>query len=317
MARTPFPIIPALCAVAIGYRNEEMIADQVLPYVTVPAREFYYLDFTGIDIFTVPELEIGRKSSPNEVEFGAERKLAGVKDYGLKDRIPQADIDAAAKGPYPYDPQARSADAMMKIVKLGREVRVARLVFNKAMYRPDLQTILDKNTNFQNSDTDPIGVISDALDKPLFRPNVVTLGQRAWTILRRHPKVVKACNGSLAADTGLATRQAVAELLEVKKINVGAGWVNVAKKGQKPVRARVWGGHMAMYYEDTQVQNTEGGATFGYTARYGQPWGGAMFDKDIGPQGGEEVRVGETIREMITFNEGAYFIGNVTGEDPI
>jgi hypothetical protein len=317
MARTPFPIIPALCAVAIGYKNEEMVADQVLPMVTVPAREFYYLDFRSIDIFTVPELEVGRKSAPNEVEFGAERLLNNVKDYGLRDRIPQADIDAAAKAPYPYDPEARSAEAMMKLVKLGREVRTARLVFNKATYSDKLQTIFDKNTCFANPDTDPIGVISQALDQPLMRPNVLHFGRSAWTTLRQHPKVVKACNGSFAGDAGLASRQAVAELFEVSKIVVGSGWVNVARKGQKPQRVRVWGGHMSAFYQDASVSNAEGGATFGYTAHYGQAWGGSQPDKDIGPQGGVEVRVGETLREMVVFNEGAYFFGNITGVDPI
>jgi len=317
MARTPFPIIPTLCAVAIGYRNEEMIADQVLPYVSVSAREFYYLDYSSIDIFTVPELEVGRKSPPNEVEFGATRLLSNVRDYGLKDRIPMSDIESAAKGPFPYDPEARSAAALMQIVKLGREVRVARAVFNKATYAAELQTVLTKDTSFSNPDTDPLSIISDALDKPLLRPNVITLGQRAWTVLRRHPKVVKATNGSFAGDSGLATRQAVAEVLEVKKIIVGSGWVNVAKKGQKPVRARVWGGHMAAFYQDDQVQSAEGSPTFGYTARYALPWGGSQYDKDIGPQGGQEVRVGETIREMITCNAAAYFIGNITGDDPI
>jgi hypothetical protein len=303
--------------VAIGYRNEEMVADQVLPYVPVSAREFYYLDFRGIDIFTVPELEVGRKSAPNEVEFGAERVLNNVKDYGLKDRIPQADIDAAAKAPYPYDPQARSAQALMQLVKLGREVRTARLVFNKNTYSADLTKILDKNTCFANPDTDPISVILDLLDQPLIRPNKLLFGRSGWTTIRQHPRIVKAINGSFAGDAGTVTRQQFAELFEVNEVIVGSGWINAAKKGQKPNRVRVWGGHMSAFYQDSQVQTTEGGATFGYTARYGLPWGGAMFDKDIGPQGGEEVRVGETVREMITFPDCACLIGNITGKDAI
>lgn len=317
MARTPFPIIPALCAVAIGYRNEQMVADKVLPYVPVGKREFYYLDFRGIDIYTVPNLEVGRKSAPNEVEFGAERLLNSVKDYGLRDRLPQADIDAAAKEEYVYDPEARSAQAMMSIVKLGREVRCANLVFNKATYNAKNQQVLEKNTCFANPDTDPIDIISRALDAPLIRPNKLAFGQNAWTTLRKHPKIVKASNGSFAGDAGLASRQAVAELFEVDEIIVGAGWVNIARKGQNAQRVRVWGGHMSAFYQDKQVQDTEGGATFGYTARYGLPWGGAMPDKNIGPQGGVEVRVGETVREMVTFPDCAYFIGNLTGVDPI
>ena len=64
MANTPFPITPAMTAVAIAYRNPRLIADEVLPRVPVPLQEFKYLKYTLEDGFTIPDTKVGRKSAP-------------------------------------------------------------------------------------------------------------------------------------------------------------------------------------------------------------------------------------------------------------
>lgn len=304
--KTPFPVIPALCAIAIAYKNLDLIADQVLPMVTVGKREFYYMDYSGVDHFTVPEMEVGRKSAPNEVEFSAEKKLSFVKDYALRDRIPQADIDAAAQEEFSYDPVGRSAEAIIALVKLGREVRTSRLVFNSATYGANNKVKLAADEKFSTPNGDPVEVISSALDVPLYRPNTIVFGQGAWTGTRKNRNIAKAVNKT-SGDKGIATRQEVADLFEVPNIIVGQGWVNVARKGQPAQRVRIWGNHIALLYIDPKANN-DTGVSFGYTARYGNPWGGAMFDKDIGPQGGQEVRSGEKVREMVIAPDLGYFI---------
>ncbi|BDV42434.1 hypothetical protein GURASL_13570 [Geotalea uraniireducens] len=306
--KTPFPIIPALCAVAIAYRNQDLIADQVLPYVRVGKREFYYMDYTGVDSFTVPENEVGRKSAPNEVEFSAEKKLASVKDYALKDKIPQGDIDAAGQEEYSYDPLARSTEGIMALNKLAREVRAARMVFNPATY-PDANRIaLAAGSKFSDATGDPITVINRGLETPVLRPNTMVIGQTAWTALRTNPAICKAVNRT-DGDKGIASKQEIANLFEVKDIVVGQGWVNAAKKGQPRNLVRVWGSHLSLLYLNPNA-NTDNDITFGFTPRYGNPWGGAMFDKDIGPQGGQEVRAGESCRELIIAPDLGYFVEN-------
>lgn len=311
--KRPFPVIARLAAIAIAYRNLDFISDLVLPYISVPEEKFQYPDFTGHDVFTVPEgLEVGRKGAPAEVEFTSELKDSSVKDYALKSSIPMSDIEAAQRSEIPMDPEAEAAEEIMELVKLGREIRTARLVQNRNTYPAAQRLLLGADDQFNNPNSNPIDLFKRALDVPLMRPNTLVFGQTAWTELRTHPKIVSATLKN-SGEAGMATRQAVAELFEVKDILVGQGRYNAARKGQPRNLARVWGSHVSLLHINPRA-NTQRGVSFGYTARFGTPWGGSMFDKDIGAQGGMEVRAGEKVRELIVASDCGYFLENCVGE---
>ncbi len=80
----PFPMDPKLTAIAIAYRNPDiaLIADQVLPRTPTEAS-FKWLRYALADGFTVPDTKVGRKSTPNEVEFSATEVIDNVVDWGL------------------------------------------------------------------------------------------------------------------------------------------------------------------------------------------------------------------------------------------
>ena len=72
MQKYPFPVDPELTQIAMAYRNKSMIADSVLPIVPVGKQSFKYSVYAKEERFTVPETLVGRKSRPNQVEFGAD-----------------------------------------------------------------------------------------------------------------------------------------------------------------------------------------------------------------------------------------------------
>ncbi|MEM5618478.1 hypothetical protein AAHB60_14900 [Pseudomonas aeruginosa] len=76
-------------------------------------------------------------------------------------------------------------------------------------------------------------MITDALDSVILRPNIGVLGRRTATILRRHPKIVKAYNGSLG-DEGMVPMAFLQELLELDAIYVGEARLNIARPGTEP-----------------------------------------------------------------------------------
>lgn len=299
----PFPTTPELIAVAIAYQNRSMIADDVLPRVSVGREEFKYWEFPKEEGFTVPDTRVGRKSQPNQVEFSATEKTSSTEDYGLDDAIPQKDIDEAPQG---LDPRARATEQLTNLILLDREVRVAGIVFDPATYSAGLKEVLAAGNKFSDAASKPLTIIGDALDVPLVRPNVMVIGQKAWTALRRHPQIVEAVLGT-AAKEGMASRQAVAELLELEEILVGESFVNTARKGKPGVFARTWGPNAALIHRNRQA-DTRNGLTFGYTAQRGTRIAGAIEDRDIGLRGGVRVRVGEQVKEVISAPDAAYFI---------
>jgi len=306
MAKFPFPVTPEMIAIAIAYHNKKMIADEVLPRVTVGKKVFKFLKYALAQGFTIPDTRVGRKSQPNEVDFNATETESSVEDFGLDDPVPQDDIDNA---PDNHDPLGQAVEGIMRLVELDREVRTANLVFNANSYGANNKVTLsgtDQFSDFANSD--PIGMIMDALDSMIMRGNIAVIGRPVWSMLCRHPKIVKAVLGN-SGDSGVARREDVAALLELDQILVGEAWVNTAKKGQAATLARTWGKHISLIHQD-KTANTRNGATFGYTAQYGTRIGGHEPDSKIGLRGGQRCRAGESVKEIICADDLGYFIQN-------
>jgi hypothetical protein len=311
MSKAPFPTNPVLTAIAIAYRNTRLIADEVLPRVPVAAEEFKYLKHNMADGFTVPDTKVGRKGRVNQVEFGATEETASTQDYGLDAPVPQKDIDNAKSTPG-YDPLAKATEQTTNLILLDREVRTSNLVFNAASYAASNKVALSGTSQWSHADSNPLPVITDALDSCVMRPNIGVFGRRVSTILRRHPRIVKAFNGTLG-DDGMVPLQFLADMLELEAIFVGEARLNIARPGQSVNLARVWGGHASFIYRD-RLADANSGTTFGFTGQYGSRISGSEFDRNIGLKGGQMVRVGEQVKELITAPDLGYFFENAVAE---
>lgn len=306
MAFAPFPLTPELTAVAIAYRNRALIADQVLPRVPVGLQAFKYRKYALADGFTIPDTKVGRTSAPNRIEFGFTESTASTVDYALDDPIPNADIANAPPG---YSPEGRAVEMLTNLIELDREIRVASMVFSAANYATANKTTLSGTSQWSAFATsDPIGGLMGALDACVMRPNIMVIGNAVWTKLRQHPLVVKAVLGN-SGDSGVASREAVAGLLEIDQVIVGQGFVNTAKRGQTATLARAWGKHVALLYRDT-LASAASGTTFGFTGQFGTRVAGSINDQDVGMRGGRRVRVGESVAEVLCGNDLGYFIEN-------
>jgi hypothetical protein len=312
----PFPVNPVLTAIAVGYSNPAvtLIADQVLPRVDVGDEKFKWTEYPLEQGFTVPETLVGRKSRPNQVEFTGIEKDDSTDDHALDDPIPIGDIRTAerqrAAGLSNYDPRARATAMLTKLTMLAREIRVAGLVHNAASYATGRKITLSGTSQLSDyTNSDPIEVLKQAIDGTLvFRANTLVLGQAAWSKLSSHPHLVNAVRGNLT-NKGMITRQELANLLEIKQVLVGESYVNTARKGQTASLSRVWGKHIAALYIDPTATNQEG-ITFGMTAHVGTRIAGSIADPMVGMEGGEIVRVGEKLKELIVAKDVGYFIEN-------
>lgn len=311
---TGFPVNPELTAIALAYQNPEsqLIADKVLPRVPTP-KKFKYTKYTTEQGYSVPETRVGRKSEPNMVDFGGTDVTDECVDFGLDDIVPNDEVEAFASMPKPasggpIDPLALSTMMLTGLVQLDRELRVAGLVFLLGTYAAANRTTLAGATQWSDPASDPLKAITDAMDIPLVRPNKLVLGQAVWTVLRRHTKIVQAI-GKSAQTGGYAALQAVAELLELQEIIVGRGFYNTAKKGQPAAYARAWGKHASLLHVDTLAAQTMQ-PTFGWTAQWGGKVAGNIPAPNVGIRGGQRVRSGESVKEVIASTDAGYFFEN-------
>ncbi|ABD87122.1 hypothetical protein [Rhodopseudomonas palustris] len=318
----PFEVNPMLTAVAIGYRNPDysLIAEQVLPYTPVGEERFKYTVYPLSESFNVPaDLRVGRMSQPTRVEFSGKQEMAEVDDWGVDTIIPQSDIDAAARQRTSmggnFDPRARAVEGLTDIINLGHEVRTARMVFNAANYATGRKLLLSGTSQLSDQEnSDPLAVFDTAMNGTLvFKPNTAVFGDAAWRKVRAHPHLVNAVRGNLTSK-GRITPEEFAALFGLRKVLIGEGWLNTAKKGQEPTLDRVWGPHCAFLHIATNP-TTEKTVTFGYTARLDGRKSGSYQDPSIGLDGATIVRVGERAKELIIAPDVGYFIENIVAED--
>lgn len=306
MAKAPFPVTPEQTAIAIAYSNASYIADLVMPRFVVGTQEFKYWKYAIDERFTIPDTKVGRRSRPNEVEFSATESEASTVDYALDDPIPQADIDNAPAG---HSPVNNAVEGITDLIMLDREKRVADIVFAAATYGSSNKVKLTTATDQWNDpdDSDPIDDILTGLDTPMVRPNVMVLGRQVFAKLSTHPKILKAVHGN-SGDSGIARRAQIAELFELEDVIIGESRLNTAKRGQTASYARVWGKHCALLYRDRRAATQRGRVTFGLTAQWGTRVAGSIPDRDIGMRGGQRVRAGESVKELVVSADAGYFI---------
>jgi hypothetical protein len=314
----PFVVDPALTAVAVGFRNDAqvLIADRVLPRVSVGAEKFKWTEYPIEEAFNLPDTRVGRRGRVNQLEFSGEEKTDSVDDHGLETSIPFSDIEAARvareQNRSTYDPEAHSTMMLMDTVLNVREARVAGIVQNLNNYAATRRVTLAGNDQFNDyANSDPITVIKTGLESTLvYRPNTIAMGQAVWSQLSSHPKIVNAVKGNLTNE-GIVTKEQFAALFEIspERLLIGEGWINAAKPGQPVNLQRAWGKHISLLFINP-IARPEQGITFGMTAQYGTRISGRIEDPDVGLQGGVRIRTGERVKELIVAKDVGYFIQN-------
>jgi hypothetical protein len=299
ITNTNYVVTSEQTGMVIAIQNRECVADQVMPIKKLATNKtaFKYAKRDIADGFTVPSTLVGRKSEPNQVTFSVTEESGICVDHGLSDVIPQRDIDEAdgQVGNLVSD----SLVGIMDLVLLGREVRVARITQDPNNYLPSKVIPTKAEDKFSNPESKPLEYILEMLDKSIVRPNRMVIGQSAWTKLRTNPSVVKAVHGN-AGDSGVASRQMVAELLELQEIIVGTSFVNTSGKGKEPTLERCWNSNFVAFHYFNPVANASIGLAWGMTFQAGERFADTTWNSKIGALGGYDVKAGACWAEKVT-----------------
>lgn len=314
MADAPFTVQPRLTAISLGYRNTSLIQDQALPRVPTGGTQAYIWNrYALADGLTIPDTRVGRTGRPRQYEPSSSEESGKTTDYGIDVPVPNADVQNArgqadANARANADPEGRAALLSRDIVALDREVRVAGKIFGAGTYGAGNKVTLSGSSQWSHVDSDPVTAILEAMDLLMMRPNVLVLGQAVWTKFRRHPKVVSSILGN-AGTQGVASREAVRELLELDQLLIGQSFLNTARPGQPVSMSRVWGKHAAMYHLDP-AGGPRDKMSFGWTAVWDDVTTGTIPDPNMGVRGGTQVRCYESVDEQIATPDLGYLFTN-------
>lgn len=310
MSGQPFPVDPYLTGIVLAHKNPEFVADRVLPFATAPIDKqlFKWMSFDFSELITVDgDGRVGRKSIPNEAEFGMTEQAGMTSDYGEDAIIPNDDITQAPAG---FDPKAHAALGLQQHLDLLREKRVAGKVFDPTSFPSTNKTALSGSSMWSDPLSDPAKAISDAADVMIERPNCMVIGRDGWSTLRRHPRLVASVKSS-GTDKGALTLAEAQEAVDIPEIIIGDSWKNDQRRGQAPVRTRVWGNSALLFYRAPSIAPTGTTMTFGWTQSYLGRVAGEIPEPKIGLRGSVRVRVGQSLAELISAPEAGYLFSNI------
>lgn len=184
---TVHPVDPLLTNVAVGYKNEAFIADQVLPVVKVKDEKGTYFLF-GREVFHRHNTKRAIGTAAETVDYDMDTSTYEGVEYCLAHPIDDR-IRSQAQGP--LDPDIEGTELCMQGILLDQEVRVATMLCNVNNYHATLQAIPAPKWDAANSD--PIGDITLGVERVrqlvALYPNTIVIPAKVARILAWHDDI--------------------------------------------------------------------------------------------------------------------------------
>jgi hypothetical protein len=300
----------ALTNLLAAYENREMIADVVLPVVTVANRSDKIFEYPVATMQQISDASIaGNRGRPGEIKYAVESSLSyAVQDYGLMDFVSS---DEQANADVPLAPRRDAQNFVMNFLSLGREYRVAAKVFGAANYGTNTEALAGAD-RWDLTTSDPVQKLVDAIESCFMRPTHLTLGAQVWTKLQNHPKFLQYILSRASTQSGaspLAVNEAlVAERLGLEKVVVGRAKYVTSREGAAALTTGyVWGKSAAL----TRVEATpspRNTACFGYTFRFGTLQTYSIPDLVAGVRGGDWIKISHSDAEKVIAGANAGYL---------
>lgn len=290
-----------LTDVAVQYRNEAFIADQVMPRKPVSKKEFTYKIYNKRDMFQIPVTNLEKNDEANEVNWDVTEATGTCKGHGLKHFVSQDDIDNAET---PFNALTDGVNIVMELLALAREKRVKDLVFTAANYGGNT-TDIDGATDWNDLSNDADATIQAGIDACFLPPTHAVMGEDVWKKLRRNEVLIAIIRGTLSAQE--VTAEEVARHYNLQGLLIGKAKYSTANPGQTAAFARLWTKDFALLRIDApMMKDVVFGRTFEWRKPVVQRWDGPSK----GTSGGIWVKPSESVIEYVTGADVGYLVKN-------
>lgn len=253
---------PVLTEVARGYISPgAAIANLLFPIVPVAARGGHIIVF-GPEDFQIVNSARAPGANTKRVQFSYGSEKFALVDHGLEGAVP-VELQEEAEEVPGIDLAAAAVRRVKNIMALEREFNASQLARDSARYAATNKVTLSGASMWTDPASNPFEDIMDGKEavrqKIGVRPNTLTVGPKALTALRTHPKVLDRL--STASDRPPATLQQLAALFELETVAEGSAVYSLAAGGF----ADVWGTDAILAYTTPTSAQEMGSPNFGYT----------------------------------------------------
>ena len=230
-----------LSEVARGYRNNAFVADVLFPTIYSEKEKIDIFQFNK-EAFNIYDTERAIRANSNVISpQGFKKHTTTLTEHDLSYPIDYREEQEAEK----VKLQLHATNVVTNGLQLEHEKACADLVQDPNNYSSDNKRILSGTSCFNWSTSDPQGIIDDAKDavssKIAQDPNTMVIGQEAWRLLKRHPKLKDLISDNT---NKLVTLNLLKEIFEIENIVIGKS-IFADKNGNF---VRIWKDNIVLAY---------------------------------------------------------------------
>lgn len=228
-----------LTNMTVGYRPKNLIADQILPTVTVPKQSDLYYIWPKAEWLRSANVERAPGTRSPRVHFSVSSAAYFAPGYALAMEIPYEDIDNSDAV---LDIRQSAANFVLDKLMIAWEQRIATLLTTAAN--------VGSNTSLTNAwsdeiNGDPVNDIYTGFESIRsttgLEPNTMLISGRSWNNLRKHPDIIDFVRGKGDNRGGGPVKEAdIAAAFGLDKVLVGKGVINTAEEDAPGVYTEIW-----------------------------------------------------------------------------
>lgn len=299
-------VSPLLSNISIAYRNEEYIAEKILPTVPVQ-KDTAQIATYGMDNLRIESALRAQGAGANEVNhsvtIGAHYIL---QDRALKEFVSQEEMDNADK---PITPKQDATENLTDRLQVIKEKELADLMANTGVVTQNVTLSgTDQWSDFTNSD--PFDDIKTAMETVRTgsgkMPNTFIMSYAVMMTLIVHPDLIARLPGIVTVTADSVVTALKLAFPNIKNILIGSAQYNSGVEGGTSALADIWGKHFWVMY--IEPRPTIKSRSFGFTyQKVGQNRAVEVLPYDFDRKG-QFVRVNDKYDQKLVDNKCAYLI---------
>ena len=292
---------PILSEISIQYRNNDFIADQILPIMPVNNKTGRYLKYAKADRFAIVDTKLAPRAEAREVEWSASDENYICKGQALKEFLGD---DEKNNMPVPLQAETDTTEFVTDLMQLARERRVASLL---AANVPGAAA----GAKWSVAGTDVIKDVNTAIQNCFAPANTIIM---SWDVLNALDANTDIKDRIKYSQLGVLTTDLLAKLFKVDRVIVGKSRYNTAKKGQNPSFAQVWADNVYAAYINPRPspKTLTLGVSFAESLFAGKGYRVRTWrEEKRGLGGGQMIQVEASLDEVLMATDVAYAIQDV------
>lgn len=301
-------VSPLLTGISLAYRNEDYIAEKIMPTVFV-TKDTAKIATYGMDNLRIEQALRAQGSGANEVNHSV---TIGdhyiLQDHALKEFVSKEEEDNAD---LPITPQQDATENLTDRMLVAKEKELADTMANTSIITRNVTLSgTDQWSDFTNSD--PFDDIKTGMESVRTysgkMPNTFAMSYAVMMTLIVHPDIIaRLPNITVVTATQVITALQLA-FPNIKTILIGSAQYNSGVEGGTDTLADIWGKHFWIMYIESRP--TLKSRSFGFTyAKKGEQRKVKVLAYDEDKEG-RFVRINDKYDQKIVDTNCAYLIKN-------